>query len=42
MCGIWWYESHDDSTGRWGFMNPNNTKRPSFQPLSYFAKLAGQ
>jgi hypothetical protein len=42
IYGIWWYESHDDSTGRWGYLNTNNTKRPSFAALSSFAQLAGQ
>jgi hypothetical protein len=42
IYGIWWYQSHDDSTGKWGYMNNNNTKRPSFLALSSFAKLVGQ
>jgi hypothetical protein len=42
VFGIWWYESHDDSTGRWGLLNSNNTKRPAFGALSYLAKLARQ
>ena len=40
--GIWWYESHDDGTGKWGFMNGNNTTRPAFDVLSAFAQEQGQ
>ena len=42
VAGIWWYESHDDSTGRWGYLNRNNTKRPAFTMLSEIAVSAGQ
>jgi hypothetical protein len=42
VAGIWWYQSHDDSTGRWGFMNRNNTTRPAFRSLSAIAVAAGQ
>jgi hypothetical protein len=40
--GIWWYQSHDDSTGHWGYMNFNNTIRPSFTALSEIAVQQGQ
>jgi hypothetical protein len=40
--GIWWYQSHDDSTGRWGFMNNDNTTRPAFGALSTIAGLRGK
>ncbi|MGO9761158.1 MAG: hypothetical protein ACLP1Q_07865 [Solirubrobacteraceae bacterium] len=40
--GIWWYQSHDDGTGRFGFMNNNNKPRPSFTALSAIAVAAGQ
>ena len=40
--GIWWYQSHDDSSGSWGFMNNDNSTRPSFDTLSAIAKSQGQ
>jgi hypothetical protein len=40
--GIWWYESHDDSTGLFGFMNNDNTVRPTFAVLSSFGLEQGQ
>jgi hypothetical protein len=42
VAGIWWYESHDDSTGRFGFLNEDGTTRPSFQALSTIAREQGQ
>jgi len=42
IAGIWWYQSHDDGTGQWGFMNNDNSVRPSFRTLSSLARLAGQ
>jgi hypothetical protein len=42
VAGIWWYQSHDDSTGHFGYMNSNNTTRPSFETLSSIAIQAGQ
>jgi hypothetical protein len=42
VAGIWWYQSHDDSTGQFGFMNNDNTTRPSFQTLSTIATEQGQ
>jgi hypothetical protein len=42
VAGIWWYESHDDSTGRWGFMTRKNRPRKSFETLSAIAASAGQ
>ena len=42
VAGIWWYQSHDDSTGHFGYMNENNTVRPTFEVLSSFAKEEGQ
>ena len=40
--GIWWYQSHDDSSGRFGYMNRDNTTRPSFETLSSIAVEEGQ
>ena len=40
--GIWWYQSHDDSSGRFGYMNSNNTTRSSFETLSSIAVEEGQ
>jgi hypothetical protein len=40
--GIWWYQSHDDSTGDFGFMTKNNHARPAFNVLSTIATAAGQ
>jgi hypothetical protein len=42
VAGIWWYQSHDDSIGQYGFMNNDNTTRPSFETLSSFAIEQGQ
>jgi hypothetical protein len=40
--GIWVYQSHDDSTGQYGYMNNNNTTRPAFNIISAFATAQGQ
>ncbi len=42
VAGIWWYQSHDDHTGRFGFMDDDNRPRPSFAALSAIAKSVGQ
>jgi hypothetical protein len=42
VAGIWWYQSHDDSTGQFGFMNNDNTTRPSFTTLTTIATEQGQ
>jgi hypothetical protein len=42
VAGIWWFESHDDGEGEFGFMNGNNTTRPSFDVLSSIAQEQGQ
>jgi hypothetical protein len=42
VAGIWWYQSHDDSIGQYGFMNNDNTTRPSFTTLSSIAIEQGQ
>jgi hypothetical protein len=42
IAGIWWYQSHDDDTGAWGFMSRRNRVRPAFKNLSAIAKLVGQ
>jgi hypothetical protein len=42
IAGIWWYESHDDSTGQWGYMNADNSERPAFNALSRIAVANGQ
>jgi hypothetical protein len=40
--GIWWYQSHDDPTCDFGFMNDNNQPRPSFKTLTAIATAVGQ
>ncbi len=40
--GIWWYQSHDDPTGHFGFMDDNGAPRPSFTTLSAIARSVGQ
>lgn len=40
--GIWWYQSHDDGTGHFGFMSDGNAPRPSFATLSAIARSVGQ
>jgi hypothetical protein len=42
VAGIWWYQSHDDGIGQFGFMSNENTTRPSFGVLSSFAVAQGQ
>jgi hypothetical protein len=42
VAGIWAYQSHDDGTGRWGYMNNDNTPRPTFTTLSEIATEQGQ
>jgi hypothetical protein len=42
VAGIWAYQSHDDSSGQWGYMNSDNTIRPMFTVLSEFATEQGQ
>jgi hypothetical protein len=42
VAGIWWYQSHDDSIGQFGYMNRNGTTRPSFETLSSIAIEQGQ
>ncbi|HEY7961659.1 MAG TPA: hypothetical protein VID29_07045 [Solirubrobacteraceae bacterium] len=42
VAGIWWYQSHDDSTGQFGFMDNSGLTRPSFGVLSSFALAQGQ
>jgi hypothetical protein len=42
VAGIWWYQSHDDSIGQYGYMNNDNTTRPSFTTLSSIAIEQGQ
>ncbi len=42
VAGIWWYQSHDDGNGGFGFMNADNTTRPSFGALSAIAQAQGQ
>jgi hypothetical protein len=38
--GIWWYQSRDDGTGRFGVLGPSGA-RPSFKSLERMAKRAG-
>ena len=40
--GIWWYQSHDDSTGDYGFMTKKNRLRPAFRVLSAIGQAVGQ
>lgn len=42
IYGIWWYQSHDDPTGHFGFMSNRNRVRPAFKVLSALAAAAGQ
>jgi hypothetical protein len=42
VAGIWWYESHDDINGEFGYMNSDNTTRLSFSVLSSIAQEQGQ
>jgi hypothetical protein len=42
VAGIWWYQSHDDETGQWGYMNNDGSTRPAFQALSAMAVAEGQ
>lgn len=42
IAGIWWYQSHDDPTGAYGFMSDDNAVRPAFKVLSALATAAGQ
>ena len=42
VAGIWWYQSHDDSTGHFGYMNNNNTTRPAYKVLAEIATEQGQ
>jgi hypothetical protein len=37
VAGIWWYQSHVDSTGDWGYMNRDGSVRPAFGALSRIA-----
>jgi hypothetical protein len=42
VAGIWWYQSHDDSTGHFGYMNNDNTIRPAYTTLTQIATEQGQ
>jgi hypothetical protein len=42
IAGIWWYQSHDDPTGNYGFMNAQDVPRLSFKVLAGLAMAAGQ
>jgi hypothetical protein len=42
VAGIWWYQMHDDGTGQFGFLNENDTPRPTYQTLSTIATEQGQ
>ena len=37
VAGIWWYQSHDDGTGRFGYMNNNGSTRPAYHTLAAIA-----
>jgi hypothetical protein len=40
--GIWWYQSHDDSTGHFGFMTEKSRPRPAFRVLAAIGEAVGQ
>jgi hypothetical protein len=42
VAGIWWYETHDDGTGHFGFIENSGATRPAFGVLSSFALAEGQ
>jgi hypothetical protein len=42
VAGIWWYQSHDDGTGHFGYMNNDNSTRPAFETLASIAAEQGQ
>jgi hypothetical protein len=42
VAGIFAYQSHDDGTGQWGYMNNNNTTRPTYNIISQNAIAQGQ
>jgi hypothetical protein len=42
VAGIWWYESHDDSTGRFGYLSRSGGGRPAFKALTQIAESQGQ
>jgi hypothetical protein len=42
VAGIWIYQSHDDGTGQFGYMNNDNTTRPTYNVLTTFATTEGQ
>jgi hypothetical protein len=42
IAGIWWYQSHDDGTGEYGFMTTKNRLRPAFRVLSAVGLAVGQ
>ena len=42
VAGIWWYQSHDDGTGHFGYMNNDNSTRPAFATLASIAVEQGQ
>jgi hypothetical protein len=42
VAGIWWYQSHDDSTGHFGYRNNDNTTRPAYTTLTQIATEQGQ
>jgi hypothetical protein len=37
VAGIWWYQSHSDSTGDWGYLNRDNSPRPAYGALAQIA-----
>jgi hypothetical protein len=42
VAGIFAYQSHDDGTGQWGYMNNDNTTRPTYNVLTEIATEQGQ
>jgi len=42
VAGIFAYQSHDDGTGQWGYMNNDNTTRPTYNIIAQNATQQGQ
>jgi hypothetical protein len=42
VAGIFAYQSHDDGTGQWGYMNNDNTTRPIFNVIAQNATEQNQ
>jgi hypothetical protein len=42
VAGIFAYQTHDDGTGQWGYMNNDNTTRPTYNIIAENATQQGQ